>query len=127
MTVRISRAAALGALAAVGLFGSARAEEIKIGEINSYSALPSFTEPYRKGWQLALEEINAAGGVDGKKLEVDLQGRRRQAGRRGDRGQRAGRRATAWRCSPAPSSPTSASRSPTSPSRRRSSSSPPSR
>ena len=53
MTVRISRAAALGALAAVGLFGSARAEEIKIGEINSYSGLPQFTEPYRKGWQLA--------------------------------------------------------------------------
>ena len=45
-------------------------ETIKIGEINSYSALPSFTEPYRKGWQLALEQINAAGGVDGKKLEV---------------------------------------------------------
>src|SRR6201996_4174751 len=42
----------------------------KIGEINSYSAIPSFTEPYRKGWQLALDEINAAGGVDGKKLEV---------------------------------------------------------
>ncbi|MGB7099667.1 MAG: ABC transporter substrate-binding protein [Xanthobacteraceae bacterium] len=51
--------------------GHASAEEtIKIGEINSYSALPAFTEPYRKGWQLALEEINAAGGVDGKKLEV---------------------------------------------------------
>lgn len=50
---------------------SASAEEtIKIGEINSYSGLPAFTEPYRKGWQLALEEINAAGGVDGKKLEV---------------------------------------------------------
>src|ERR1700728_3682273 len=46
------------------------ADTIKIGEINSYSALPSFTDPYRKGWQLALEEINAAGGVDGKKLEV---------------------------------------------------------
>src|SRR5271167_1793788 len=45
-------------------------ETIKIGEINSYSALPSFTDPYRKGWKLALEEINAAGGVDGKKLEV---------------------------------------------------------
>jgi branched-chain amino acid transport system substrate-binding protein len=45
-------------------------DTIKIGEINSYSALPSFTEPYRKGWQLALEEINAKGGVDGKKLEV---------------------------------------------------------
>ena len=49
----------------------ARADDtIKIGEINSYSGLPSFTEPYRKGWQLALDEINAAGGVDGKKLEV---------------------------------------------------------
>jgi branched-chain amino acid transport system substrate-binding protein len=45
-------------------------DTIKIGDINSYSGLPSFTEPYRKGWQLALEEINAAGGVNGKKLEV---------------------------------------------------------
>src|ERR1700709_1593510 len=54
-----------------GLASTARAEgEIKIGEINSYSALPSFTEPYRKGWQLAVEEINAAGGVNGKKLVV---------------------------------------------------------
>ena len=44
--------------------------EIKIGEINSYSLLPAFTEPYRKGWQLALEEINAAGGINGKKLVV---------------------------------------------------------
>ncbi len=46
------------------------ADEIKIGEINSYSGLPAFTEPYRKGWQLALDEINAKGGVDGKKLVV---------------------------------------------------------
>jgi len=45
-------------------------DEIRIGEINSYSALPSFTEPYRKGWQLALEEVNAAGGINGKKLVV---------------------------------------------------------
>jgi branched-chain amino acid transport system substrate-binding protein len=58
-------------LAAVVFSAPARAEDtIKIGEINSYSGLPSFTEPYRKGWQLAVEEINAAGGVDGKKLEV---------------------------------------------------------
>ena len=50
----------------------ARAEkaEIRIGEINSYSALPSFTEPYRKGWQLAIDEINIAGGIDGKTLVV---------------------------------------------------------
>ena len=47
-----------------------RKGEIKIGEINSYSLLPAFTEPYRKGWQLALEEVNAAGGINGKKLVV---------------------------------------------------------
>jgi branched-chain amino acid transport system substrate-binding protein len=43
---------------------------IKIGEINSYKAQPAFLEPYRHGWELALEEINASGGVLGKKLEV---------------------------------------------------------
>jgi branched-chain amino acid transport system substrate-binding protein len=59
----------LAGLASAGVPASAQ-ETIKIGEINSYSGLPAFTEPYRKGWQLALEEINAAGGVDGKKLEV---------------------------------------------------------
>jgi len=58
-------------IAAVFSGAPARADDtIKIGEINSYSGLPSFTEPYRKGWQLAVEEINAAGGIDGKKLEV---------------------------------------------------------
>ncbi|WP_234680857.1 ABC transporter substrate-binding protein [Bradyrhizobium monzae] len=58
------------ALLAGGIGHSAVAEDIKIGEINSYSLLPSFTEPYRKGWQLAVEEINAAGGINGKKLVV---------------------------------------------------------
>ena len=59
------------ALTFAGLTQSAFAQsEIKIGEINSYSLLPAFTEPYRKGWQLAVEEINAAGGVNGKKLVV---------------------------------------------------------
>ena len=45
-------------------------EPIKIGEINSYSAIAAFTLPYRNGWTLAVEEINAAGGVIGRKLEV---------------------------------------------------------
>lgn len=45
------------------------AEPIKVGEINSYSRLPAFTVPYRNGWQLALEEINATGGVLGRSLE----------------------------------------------------------
>jgi len=42
----------------------------KIGEINSYKAQPAFLEPYKKGMELALEEINQAGGVNGKKLEL---------------------------------------------------------
>jgi branched-chain amino acid transport system substrate-binding protein len=43
---------------------------IKIGEVNSYKAQPAFLEPYRKGLELAVEQINAAGGVNGKKLEL---------------------------------------------------------
>jgi branched-chain amino acid transport system substrate-binding protein len=68
----IAAAALLVGLSAAGASGPARAQaqEIKIGEINSYSGLPAFTEPYRKGWQLALDEINAKGGADGKKLVV---------------------------------------------------------
>ncbi|MFL9825194.1 ABC transporter substrate-binding protein [Rhodoplanes sp. SY1] len=50
--------------------GQLLAADIKIGEINSYSGLPAFTEPYRKGWQLAVEEINAKGGINGNKLVV---------------------------------------------------------
>src|ERR1700752_1268681 len=64
----------LGAgLAVVGTRMSSPAvaqSEIKIGEINSYSLLPAFTDPYRKGWQLAVEEVNASGGINGKKLVV---------------------------------------------------------
>jgi branched-chain amino acid transport system substrate-binding protein len=45
-------------------------EPIKIGEINSYARLPAFTLPYRNGWQLAVAEINAAGGVLGRTIEV---------------------------------------------------------
>src|SRR6201998_3216408 len=59
------------AIVIAGVANSAMAQgEIKIGEINSYSLLPAFTDPYRKGWQLAVEEINAAGGINGKKLVV---------------------------------------------------------
>jgi branched-chain amino acid transport system substrate-binding protein len=43
---------------------------IKIGEINSYKAQPAFLEPYKKGMELAIEEINASGGVNGSKLEL---------------------------------------------------------
>lgn len=43
---------------------------IKIGEINSYKAQPAFLEPYKKGMDLAVDEVNAAGGVNGKKLQL---------------------------------------------------------
>ena len=48
----------------------AQPKPIKIGEINSYSSIPQFTGPYRQGWQLAVEEVNAAGGLLGRKVEV---------------------------------------------------------
>jgi branched-chain amino acid transport system substrate-binding protein len=48
----------------------ANAQVIRIGELNSYKVFPAFLEPYKKGWQLALEEINAEGGVYGRKLEI---------------------------------------------------------
>ena len=54
-------------LAAAGLQAQGT---IKIGEVNSYKAQPAFLEPYKKGMELAVEEINAAGGVNGKKLEL---------------------------------------------------------
>jgi branched-chain amino acid transport system substrate-binding protein len=49
-----------------GLF----AQTIKLGEINEYKQLPAFLDPYKKGMELAVDEINAAGGVLGRKLEV---------------------------------------------------------
>src|ERR1700704_2240831 len=51
-----------------GAFG--QGQSIKIGELNSYKVFPAFLEPYKKGWELALEEINRSGGVLGRKLEV---------------------------------------------------------
>ncbi len=58
------------ALAALLLGSVASAQPIRIGELNSYKAQAAFLEPYRKGWELALEEVNAAGGVLGRRLEV---------------------------------------------------------
>ena len=63
-------AGAAMAASMLGAAGARAAEPIKIGEINSYTRLPAFTVPYRKGWQLAVAEINAAGGVLGRPIEV---------------------------------------------------------
>jgi branched-chain amino acid transport system substrate-binding protein len=58
------------ALAAALVQPAPAQEPIKIGELNSYKAFASFLEPYRKGWELALEEVNAAGGVLGRRIEI---------------------------------------------------------
>ncbi len=67
------RALAAATFAAVAVLASgiaAAAEPIRIGELNSYTRLPAFTLPYRDGWRMALDEVNAAGGVLGRPLEV---------------------------------------------------------
>ena len=67
MTLRFSAVAPALALAAVPVWAQG---VIKIGEINSYKAQPAFLEPYKNGMELAVEQVNAAGGVGGKKLQL---------------------------------------------------------
>ncbi|MGE5669408.1 MAG: ABC transporter substrate-binding protein, partial [Betaproteobacteria bacterium] len=49
---------------------TASAQTIKLGELNSYKQFPAFLDPYRKGMELAVDEVNAAGGVLGRRIEV---------------------------------------------------------
>src|SRR5438309_4659432 len=63
--------AAMALSLAMTTFGAAHAQStIKIGEVNSYKVQPAFLEPYKKGMELAIEQINAAGGVNGKQLQL---------------------------------------------------------
>jgi branched-chain amino acid transport system substrate-binding protein len=65
--IRPMIAGAAGLLVAV----SAQSQSVlKIGEVNSYKAQPAFLEPYKKGMQLAVDEVNATGGVLGRKIEL---------------------------------------------------------
>ncbi len=53
------------------LFGfAASAQPIKLGELNSYKTFPAFLDPYRKGMELAVEEINHGGGLLGRPVEL---------------------------------------------------------
>ena len=61
---------AASVLALASLIPAHAQSVIKIGEINSYKAQPAFLEPYKKGMELAVDEVNAAGGVNGKKFEL---------------------------------------------------------
>lgn len=66
----VAGAVMLAGLAVVPVRAQDASNPVRVGEINSYSGIPAFTIPYRQGWQLAVEEVNAAGGVLGRKLEV---------------------------------------------------------
>ncbi len=63
--------AGVGTLAlAAPWIARAQSNVIRIGEINSYTAQPAFLLPYRNAWILAQEQVNAAGGIDGRKIET---------------------------------------------------------
>jgi branched-chain amino acid transport system substrate-binding protein len=69
----LSRRLILGASGSLTLPGLLRAQgtaPVRIGEINSYTSNPAFTLPYRNAMQLAVEGINAKGGVLGRQLEL---------------------------------------------------------
>src|SRR5437660_6623682 len=66
-----ARSVALMLFAALLVGNTARADGvIKIGDINSYKAMAANMGPYRKAVDLAVEQINSAGGVLGKKIEI---------------------------------------------------------
>jgi branched-chain amino acid transport system substrate-binding protein len=60
----------IGVLTLLSVLPTWAQNTIKIGEINSYKAQPAFLDPYKKGMDLAIEEINGSGGVNGKKFEL---------------------------------------------------------
>jgi branched-chain amino acid transport system substrate-binding protein len=76
MTMTIDRrtfvagaAAGTAIIAAPGIL-RAQGGPIRIGEINSYTAVPAFLNPYRNAWLLAQEEVNKAGGINGRPVET---------------------------------------------------------
>jgi branched-chain amino acid transport system substrate-binding protein len=67
---RMTPAVAAIALALGATSAFAQQPPVRIGEMSSYSALPQGADGWKKGWQLAVEHINAAGGVlGGRKIE----------------------------------------------------------
>lgn len=72
MAMVIGRRGILAGAAVLATPGLVRAQgdAIRIGEINSYTAQPAFLTPYRNAWALAVEQVNAAGGINGRRLET---------------------------------------------------------
>ncbi len=59
-----------GALSLSAALPASAQDTIRIGELNSYKSQPAFLEPYKKGLEMAADEINKSGGVLGKKIEI---------------------------------------------------------
>ena len=71
MPIQWKRLASLAVFAGAAMCLPAQAADtIKIGELNSYKTQAAFLEPYKNGMELAVEQINAGGGVNGKQLEL---------------------------------------------------------
>src|ERR1044072_141842 len=70
-------------LAPVGMVGTSGAAEIKIGAAEALTGNASqYGAPIRKGFDLALSEINGSGGINGEKLALvieDEQGKKEEA------------------------------------------------
>lgn len=62
----------LASLVGVSLSATALAAQgtIKIGEVNCYKDQPAFLGPYKNGMDLAVDEINKAGGINGKQVQL---------------------------------------------------------
>ena len=71
-------AGGLASASLVGLRGAgAQGAPVKVGELNSYARMAAFSVPYRNAIQLAVDEINRAGGVlGGRPLEAQPGGAR---------------------------------------------------
>ncbi|WP_459614788.1 ABC transporter substrate-binding protein [Bordetella sp. 2513F-2] len=69
---RLLRGTGAFALLSMSCMAPARqaAPPLRLGEINSYGTHPAVLAGYRKGWQLAMDQINARGGVRGRPLQV---------------------------------------------------------
>ena len=68
--MKLIRFAGLALALLVAAPGAGLAQPIRLGELNSYKVFPAFLEPYKKGMELALAQLNAAGGVLGRPLEL---------------------------------------------------------
>ena len=73
----------LGTILALGLFAGVAAAQIKIGAAEALTGnAAQYGGPIRKGFELALSEINAGGGINGQKIDViieDEQGKKEAA------------------------------------------------